>query len=139
MDIRPRYFNYYAPDFSFLTEPKPTLVYTHHSLEQMPEIGRNFFEAMLTIPGFRRCVHVEPVGFQLPGLDFLDPPATEEQMRRIDEANRKFTEKRNQNTNLWSILTGMEAEGLIRIVKTRKYFCSTILENATTLIIWEKA
>jgi len=139
MDFKTRYFNYYEPDFSDFADDVPTVVFTHHSIEQMPQIGEGLFEKMLAIPGFRRCVHLEPVGFQMPGDDWLQSPDSSAKRAEIDSANRRFAEKKNQNMNLYPLLTELERRRSIRITRTRKYFCSTVLQNATSLIVWEPA
>ena len=38
-DLRTAFIDYYEPDFSVLTGAKRTAVVTHHSIEQIPEIG----------------------------------------------------------------------------------------------------
>ena len=58
------HFDYYHPDFSFLGHKKNVLFYTAHSIEQMPEIDRAVFEAMIAVSDQCYCYHAEPVGWQ---------------------------------------------------------------------------
>lgn len=128
-------FDYYRPDFSMFADDRPTVVFTHHSIEQIPQIGDYLLEAVRKIPGFIRSVHMEPVGFQVPGNSWLE--ASLETMTGIDERNRSFAEKRDQNRNLYPLLRSMELAGTIRLPIVRKHFCSILLKNATTLLVWE--
>jgi hypothetical protein len=57
-------------------------------------------------------------------------------MIKIDEANKKFSLKKNQNRNLYPLLRALELEGRIQIYSVRKYLCSHLINNATTLISW---
>lgn len=138
MNFNTSYFDHYKPDFSFLSDPLPTLVYTHHSLEQIPEVSASLIEAIRNIPGFKVCVHLEPIGWQMPGHDFLKNPEDKRLMKEIDQKNQQFSEKKNQNRNLYLLLKEIEKDGKLKITQTRKYFCSTLIQNATSLVAWEK-
>lgn len=131
-------FEYYAPDFSFLADERKTCFFTHHSIEQIPTIGKEYFDNMLAVPGFHRCVHLEPVGWQIETNNWLEDSDLKDTMIEIDKANKKFAEKRNQNNNLYPLLREYEKKGLIRIYVCRKYLCSHLINNATTLIVWGK-
>jgi hypothetical protein len=136
-DLRTRGFDYYEPDFSFLAaETKQTCFVTHHSIEQIPELSESFIQAVLSVPGFHRCVHIEPVGWQIPTNNWLADASLCDKMIEIDEANRRFSLKKNQNRNLYPLLRTMEQEGKIKIHVVRKYLCSHLINNATILISW---
>lgn len=145
IDMRTHFFNYFEPDFSSLTGQKRTCFITHHSIEQVPHVGRELFERMLSVPGFHRCVHLEPCGFQMPGNSwlksrfFLERPLNARRMRSIEADNRRFSENRGQNMNLYPILRDLEKEGRIVIHRAWKYFTSHLLSNATSLIVWGPA
>jgi hypothetical protein len=57
-------FDYYSPNLSFLAG-KRVLVFTCHSIEQIPELGREVLEEITRQA--RSCIglHFEPVGWQL--------------------------------------------------------------------------
>lgn len=139
MNLSTHFFDYYRPDFSMLSSPKSTCVLTHHSIEQIPQIAEELLERIISISGFSLCVHLEPVGFQIPTNNWLIDRDACETMRHIDEGNRRFAEKRNQNMNLYPLLRQLEQQGRIRIHTVRKYFTSHLLHNATTLIVWGPA
>jgi hypothetical protein len=138
MDIRAHHFDYHEPDFSYLRDNLPTVVFTHHSVEQIPQISEAYFDALLAIPGFRRCVHLEPIGFQVPARGWLARPRNPLVRWGIDFINRRSTKRVNQNRRLYPLLIDMERRGKIKITVVRKNFCSTLLYNPTTLIVWEK-
>ena len=131
-------FEYYDPDFSFMDTDEKTCFFTHHSIEQIPEIGNNYIDRILETPGFHKCVHLEPVGWQIEKNDWMSGSELESEMLEIDAANKKFAEKRNQNRNLYPLLREYEKAGKIRIDVCRKYLCSHLINNATTLIVWSK-
>jgi hypothetical protein len=142
INIRTHFFNYFEPDFSMLRGDKRTCFITHHSIEQVPELGRGLIEKMLEVPGFHRCVHLEPCGFQIPDNKWLrtrhvwEKPIAIARMKRIDRDNEAFSRNKGQNMNLFPLLKAMEAEGRLRIHLVRKHFTSHLLSNATTLILW---
>ena len=138
MNITTHSFDYYEPDFGMLKQAKTTGVITHHSIEQIPELSTLLIDAILAIPGFSRCVHLEPCGFQIPGANWL-ANASLRQMHVIDEANRTFSAKRNQNRNLYPLLRDYEGQGKIAIHTIRKHLTSHLLNNATSLVVWGPA
>lgn len=136
MKVRTSAFDYYDADFSALRDEVQTCVFTHHSIEQIPNVPETLIDRILAIPGFRICLHMEPVGFQFASNSWLDAPAGKDLMNRIDVENRRFAEKRNQNSNLYALLRKYEREGRIQIFAVKKYFTSHLLANATTVISW---
>lgn len=129
-------FDYYDADFSALAANVDTCIFTHHSIEQIPEIPENLIERILAIPGFKMCLHMEPVGFQFKSDKWLADSGSKALMDKIDADNRKFAEKRNQNGNLYSVLRRLEDQGKLKIFSVKKYFTSHLLANATTVISW---
>lgn len=138
INLHTQQFDCYEPDFSFLSDDRKTCFVTHHSIEQMPEISADYIDNMLAVPGFHRCVHIEPVGWQIPTNNWLEGEIARGKMKEIDDANWCFSKKRNQNHNLYPLLREYEKQGKIRIHTCRKYLCSHLIDNATTLIVWGK-
>lgn len=136
MKIRSAPFDYYNADFAQFSDSVDTCVFTHHSIEQIPEIPVQLIERILAIPGFRRCLHFEPCGFQIPSNTWLDDSRQMKFMCGVDEDNKRFAEKRNQNRNLYPLLRDMEQKGKLKIHAVKKYFTSHLINNATTLIVW---
>jgi hypothetical protein len=136
MRVETHAFDYYRPDFSMFRSPDRTAFLTHHSIEQIPQVRPDLIDAMLATPGFERCVHFEPCGWQIPTNNWLAGDENIPKMLEIDVANRKFSEKRNQNSNLYPLLKDYEDRRIITIHVVRKYFTSHLIGNATTLIVW---
>ncbi len=57
-------FDYYKPDFSFLAGAKATLVFSSHSIEQIPVLGEELFRDLLSASPRCYGIHAEPVGWQ---------------------------------------------------------------------------
>lgn len=58
-------FDYYHPDFSFLDHTKKNiLIFTRHSIEQIPVLNRAFFDGILKASNKCFGYHAEPVGWQ---------------------------------------------------------------------------
>jgi len=129
-------FDYCGADFSSLSEHKPTVVVTNHSIEEVDELPESAIDAIRNIPGFRRCVHLEPVGFQYDDGGAWLPDASEERRREIDAINVSHAQRRNRNRNLVPLLLRKQDAGQIRIERIEKNYLGIIAENATTLIIW---
>jgi hypothetical protein len=136
MKIQSAPFDYYNADFSQFSDSVDTCVFTHHSIEQIPEVPAQLIDRILAIPGFSRCLHFEPCGFQIPSDTWLDDLSNKDLMRRVDAGNESFAEKRNQNKNLYPLLREMEKKKKLTIHVVKKYFTSHLINNATTLIVW---
>jgi hypothetical protein len=56
--------DYYQPDLSFLKGEERVLFFTYHSIEQIPELGRQVFDEAVLRSGSCTGLHFEPVGWQ---------------------------------------------------------------------------
>lgn len=137
IDLRTHYFDYNNPDFSFLTDYKKTVVFTNHSIEQIPFVKKELFEKILEIPGFLRCIHFEPVGFQIPGDSWLAVPRDISIMSRVDKLCANYAESSNLNRNFYKTLRELEVNAKVLVRTVRKHYYSGRLENASSLIIWD--
>ncbi len=136
MNLKTFEFDYYNADFSALTENIPTVVFSHHSLEQITNIPQDLMERIAKIPGLTDVLHLEPVGFQWQDDSWLAQKDLN-LMAQIDSGNKKFAEKRQQNLDLYDVLSDLEKKGKIQITEKKKYYCSTILNNATSILSWK--
>jgi hypothetical protein len=57
-------FDYYGPDLSFLTGSENVLLFTVHSIEQIPDLSRSLFDEILLRTASCVVFHFEPVGWQ---------------------------------------------------------------------------
>lgn len=132
-------FDYRDPDFSSLAGSTPTVVVTNHSIEEVEELPEETIDAIRGIPGFRRCVHLEPVGFQFNDGGAWLPDADEKERREIDAINLAHATQMSRNRNLVPILLRKQEAGQIVIERIEKNYLGIIRENATTLIVWRNA
>ena len=62
-------FDYRKPRLDFLPRCKKIMFFTCHSIEQVQQIDLDLFDVMINAAPVVRCVHSEPVGWQLkPGV-----------------------------------------------------------------------
>jgi hypothetical protein len=64
LHILVEHFDYYEPDFSFLPQKSNVLIFTCHSIEQIPALDRRVLEEMIAATDRCFCYHAEPVGWQ---------------------------------------------------------------------------
>ncbi len=140
----PRAFDYHQPDFSEMKEPLETIVYSIYSIEQISFIKDELIDRILAIPGFKRCIHVEPVGWQ------VDPNSFSARLDRIvkklgmaplsqDAASARRCWRHGKNRNLLETLRRYEREGKIVIETVVKDLVANDPLNPGTLISWRKA
>jgi hypothetical protein len=121
-------FDYHAPDFSAIAGRYANpLVYSSHSIEQIPELREIFFERLLAIAPKITTLHFEPVGWQIG--DESDP-----QNARV----KAHCERSNYNRNLWPMLNDFAQRGRLAIEETQVNRMAPKLTNSTTLIRWTK-
>jgi hypothetical protein len=128
-------FNFYEPEFHF-TDNVPTVVLTHYSIEQIPKISGYLFEAIMEIPGFETCIHIEPVGFQMPNDDAM-PDEQKRLFTALDKFNREWVESVDFNRNLHEVLCDLEARDVIEITTKLKNFAGH-MRNVASVIAWKK-
>lgn len=116
-------FDYDAPDLSALGRARHAVVFTGHSIEQVPWLGGAAVEAIAGVAESVRCLHFEPVGWQL-GRD--DRQGT----------SRDYAERHDYNRNLVPVLREAQAAGRLRIDTIRPELMGVNPRNATTLIAW---
>jgi len=127
--FRSLYFDYQKPDFSTLRNKyNKVLVFSKGSVEQIPELPKEFFTQLLSISKELTCVHSEPVGWQI-----VKPYKQDLRTRK----HRKRCLKKNYNTNLWALLQELESEGLLAINEYLINF-SGKADHPGTYISWTK-
>jgi hypothetical protein len=134
-------FDYHRPDFSPLAAPLPTVVFSNHSIEQVTELGRGFFDALLAVPGLQRVVHIDPVGCQLGDsgaasalaglLSQILPPTIS---WRADF--RRRARRHAYNIDLVPLLRALEREQRIAIERILPDHIGANPLNPATIIVW---
>lgn len=142
--LQTRAFDYHNADFSYLTETLETVVYSTYSIEQITFIKDELIDRILAIPGFSRCVHIEPVGWQV---------APEEFTARLDRIGKKLglpplnqaaasarrCWRHGKNRNLLETLRRYERAGKIVIETVDRDLVANDALNPGTLVVWRKA
>jgi len=143
-NLKSRAFDYHNADFSFLTEPTKTLVYSVYSIEQITFVKDTLIDRIMAIPGFARCVHIEPVGWQ------VDPDSLPARLDRVlkklgvpplDQASASGRRQRRhgKNHNLLATLRRYESDGKIVIEAIDKDLVANDPLNPGTLVVWRAA
>lgn len=128
LDISLHPFDHLSPDLSFLPRVEHLFVFTVHSLEQVENIGQEFFRAIAAAAPRVTVVHLEPFGYQVQDLG----PITIEQ-RRVFEGNR-------WNRNLWSAMEQAQNAGIIQVTfAALELFFPADYTNPTSLALWRRA
>lgn len=120
-------FDFLEPDFAFLKGYENVLVFTHHAIEQVTELGSGFFANLARAAPRVAGIHFEPFGFQLaPALG----PATRHHKDNIGRTA--------WNVNLERTLTAASDAGAIsiRYLAAESSF-SDNPENPTSIAVWE--
>lgn len=121
-------FNYYEPDFSSLADDDaPLAVFSCHSIEQIPTVPDDVITRLVALPRPVRCIHMEPVGWQMPGAE------------NRTGTSQAHADKHDYNRNLWQLLKRFEASGDIKIIRHEPEILGLNTSNGTSLIEWHKA
>lgn len=123
LNINSFIFDMVHPDKSRAIEPNSG-VYTFGSLEQISSQFEEFIEYLLH-QKITRCVHMEPT-IELYDQDIL-----------FDYLAAWFHSKRGYTTGLLPYLQRKEAEGSIRIIKTKRTGMGSIMMEGFSYIVWE--
>jgi hypothetical protein len=142
--LQTRAFDYHNADFSYLALPLETVVYSIYSIEQITYIKDELIDRIMAIPGFTRCIHIEPVGWQVAPNELIArlerlgkklglPPVTQ----AAAAAQRCWRKRKNRN--LLETLRRYEKAGKIVIETIDRDLVSNDPLNPGTLVVWRKA
>lgn len=70
LPMTPSFFDYTNPDISMVPDDKPTLFFSHHSIEQVEDISGDLYEQLAARKTPTKLIHCEPIGWQR-HLDFV--------------------------------------------------------------------
>jgi hypothetical protein len=118
-------FDYHAPDLTALRrECGHAVVFSVHSLEQIPHVAPDLVGEIAALAPEVTVVHVEPVGWQLPGAG--DRQGTSAEHARRHDYNRDLVE----------VLRAAEAAGRIAIGQTLPEVVGLNPDNASSVVVW---
>jgi hypothetical protein len=104
--------------------PEGSVIYTSHSIEQIPQLQDSFIEGLIKARP-RHVIHLEPC--------YED----QDQSTMIGLLRRKYTEMNDYNRNLVGLLMKYEASGKISIVRHEKNVFSDTPFNPTSILVWK--
>jgi hypothetical protein len=117
------HFDYNDPA-TLAAVPEAALVYTSHSIEQIPTLLDSFVEGL-----FRRrprmVVHLEPC--------YED----QHPMSIIGLMRRRYAELNDYNRNLVGVVRALEQAGRVRVLEHRRNVFSNTPFNPTSVLIWQ--
>ncbi|TDQ80567.1 hypothetical protein A8950_3101 [Dongia mobilis] len=142
--LQTRHFDYHKADFSYLTEKLETVVYSTYSIEQITFIKDELIDRIMAIPGFTRCVHIEPVGWQVEPdaiIMKLDRLAKKLGLKALNQATASARRcwRHGKNRNLLETLRRYEKAGKIVIEKIDRDLVANDPLNPGTLVVWRRA
>jgi hypothetical protein len=115
-------FDYYAPDLTSLGRHRHAVVFTAHSVEQIPSLPASVIDAIRGVADSVTVLHFEPVGWQFNG----DTPGS----------SIAYAERHDYNRNLVDLLLDQEAAGNIEILTSIRDVMANNPANSTSLIAW---
>lgn len=84
-------FDYTAPDISAIPDDKPTLFFSHHSIEQVEDISPDLYAMLAARKSPTKLIHIEPIGWQ------RFPDMVKARVDKDDSFFHKLVERRLDN------------------------------------------
>ena len=119
-------FDYNEPDLSDVAGAREAVVFTGHSIEQIPYVRPALFDAILSLAPRVTCVHLESAGWQLDGRD---SPCS----------SREYAERHDYSRNLVEQVRQQEAAGRLVVDAALPNVVGVNPRNATTVSVWRSA
>ena len=123
LDFRAVPFDYNEPALSGLPDARHAVVFTQHSVEQIPQVPPALFEAVRALADQVTCIHFEPVGWQ-----------AGDQSRA--GSSQDYANEHDYNRNLLSALRDEEAADRLRLDVVRTEVVGVNPRNATSVVLW---
>lgn len=117
------HFDYNNPE-TLAQIPKDALVYTSHSIEQIPLLLDSFLEGLIARQP-RTVVHFEPA--------FAD----HDESTLLGLMRRRYAEMNDYNRNLVELLLSFQERNKLRIIQHDKEVFGVNPLNPTSVIVWE--
>jgi hypothetical protein len=116
-------FDYHEPDLGSLGRVGEAVVFTAHSIEQIPHVNPALFDAIRGVADRVTCLHFEPVGWQLGEAAGAG-------------TSREYAEQHDYSRDLVPRLREEEAAGRLAIDTILPEVVGVNPENSTTVIGW---
>ena len=113
------YFDYTKPDLSIIPDDKPTIFFSHHSIEQVQEISGDLYDQISKRKSKSKLIHIEPIGWQR-FYKHVDARINDDDEyfydlihRRLDNLNSINAVSDNAAINSWRVKYNFNALNLI--------------------------
>jgi hypothetical protein len=116
-------FDYHDPFLDGLGSYDHAVVFTVHSIEQIPFVKPTLFDAIRGVASRVTCLHFEPVGWQLDGYGGCGSSAA-------------YAERQDYNRNLVEVLRVEERERRLTIDAIAPDLFGININNSTTVLRW---
>jgi hypothetical protein len=134
------HFNYLDPDISMVPDDGPTLFFSQHSVEQVPDISPKLYKDMISRKSPLTLIHMEPIGWQ------REPSIAKARMKGDDaffqaliirrhEASGEAAVLANSAINSWRQGYNRNAYSLLMKHVSSKHFT---LEEAVFDFTWDR-
>lgn len=125
MNFKTHFLDHKEPDFSFLKDSKKALIFSCHSIEQVPKTPNDYYEKLARSGPEITGIHLEPFGFQMEEeTDILDP-------------HHQFSLERKFNLNLYKTLKNSNKLNIINLHSCKRDIAFTQAEKPTSIAIWD--
>ncbi len=126
LDLAVLPFDYYAVDLDAIgTFPGRVFAFSIFSVDQIPQLSRDVFDALRRLAPQVDGMHFEPAGWQMP-----------ERRGARGGSSAQYAERHDYNRNLWPLIAGLERDGLLHVDETRPELFGLNADNSATLIRW---
>jgi len=116
-------FDYNAPALDEAGGGRHAVVFSQHSIEQIPHVKPELFAAIRGVAERVTCIHFEPVGWQVEGTGPTGSSAA-------------YAERHDYNRNLISALEQEQASGSLTLDRVEPNIVGVNPHNATTVALW---
>jgi hypothetical protein len=116
-------FDYHEPRFEGLGHARHAVVFTAHSIEQIPQVRPELFAAIRGLADRVTCLHFEPAGWQVEGHDGHG-------------SSSAYADEHDYNRNLVGALRDEEAAGRVVIEELLPDVFGINPRNSTTVVRW---
>jgi hypothetical protein len=123
LDFKAIPFDYNEPAFDGLDHARHAVVFSQHSIEQIPQVRPELFAAIRGLADRVTCFHFEPVGWQ-----------ADQEGRSGSSA--EYADHHDYNRNLVSLLRRAEADGSLQLDVVRPEVVGVNAGNATSVVAW---
>ena len=123
LEFRAIAFDYHNPVLEGLPKARHAVVFTQHSIEQIPQVRPELFAAICGLADEVTCIHFEPIGWQAGEPDRAG-------------SSGDYAEQHDYNRNLLTALREEEAAGRLTVEMVRPEIVGVNPRNATSVVLW---